>query len=131
MSWYPFNSFYLCFSLLVCRQYLFRKGHLLQLGNLREVTMALVQTRLFTVPHFPVGIEHFTLWAAILDECQIYLEVSGQFGRKGEKIELFSLPPFPHRIKPDAHPLGTYETKMAACTNKLLILTILQENRRL
>jgi len=42
--------------------------------------------------------------------------VGGQFGRKGEKIELFSLPPFPHCFKPDACPLGAYETKMAAPT---------------
>ena len=38
-------------------------------------------------------------------------------------------PPSPNAINPEARPLGTYETKMAARTSQRSILTILQEIR--
>ena len=94
--------------------------------------MALVQTRLFTVPHFPVSRDRMLyIMGSHLGRVSNLLRGRGQFGREGEKIELFSLPPFPHHFKPDARPLSTDETKMATHTGKLLILTILQKNRRL
>ena len=61
-----------------------------------------------------VDIERFALPAAILDECQIYLGGGGQ--------SLASL-------KPDAQPLGTYETKMATRTGKCSILTIFMKKK--
>ena len=40
------------------------------------------------------------------------------------------LPPSLHRDKPNASPLGTYETGIAACAGKgSMILRILQNNR--
>ena len=44
-------------------------------------------------------------------------------------VPFFSLPPPPTTVSPDTHPLGTYETKMTACTGKRSILTILRKNR--
>ena len=45
----------------------------------------------------------------------------------GEKI--FFFPSSSHRLyTPDARPLGTYETRMAALTGKRSILTILRKN---
>ena len=73
-----------------------------------------------------VDIEGFALRVAILDECEIYFGGGDGLGG-GEKI--FFLPSSSHRLyTPDARPLGTYETKMAALTGKRSILTILRKN---
>ena len=49
-------------------------------------------------------------------------------GRSETVFFLFSRLPPPTPLNPDAHPLGTYETKMVARTSERLILTILREN---
>ena len=49
-------------------------------------------------------------------------------GRSETVFFLFSRLPPPTPLNPDAHPLGTYETKMTARLGERLILTILREN---
>ena len=63
---------------------------------------ALYLTRLFKVPCFSVISSRRALCG---DECQNYLGGEGRFGRR--------CLPSPTAKNPDAHPLGTYETKMA------------------
>ena len=93
--------------------------------------MALVQTRLFTVPHFPVSRDRtLYIMGSHLGWVSNLLRGRGTVW-KGEKVELFSSRPFLHRFKPDARPLGTYETKMVARTGKCSIFTILPEKRGL
>ena len=49
-------------------------------------------------------------------------------GRSETIFFLFSRLAPPTPVNPDSHPLGTYETKMAARLGERLILTILREN---
>ena len=49
-------------------------------------------------------------------------------GRSETIFCLFSRLAPPTPINPDAHPLGTYETKVTARPGERLILTILREN---
>ena len=50
-------------------------------------------------------------------------------GQFGWRREIFFWPSSSHRLyTPDARPLGTDETKMAALTGKRSILTILRKN---
>ena len=66
---------------------------------------------MYTVPPIfreNVEIERFVL-LAVISECQILVGGGAQFGRKWNKYFIS-----PTALNPDARPLGTYETKMAA-----------------
>ena len=85
--------------------------------------------RLFTVRYFSV---RSSISRALPYGWPSWISVKstlGRGGRFGRRRENFFLPCSSHRLyTPDARPLGTYETKMAALTGKRSILTILRKN---
>ena len=91
--------FFCCFRLgvLPCEQSLLRSS--CEQGTSRTVYSPLFFRKI-------VEIERFALRAAILHECQNYLEGRGRFGRS-----YFSRPPPLRAIIPDARCLGTFKNQ--------------------
>ena len=85
--------------------------------------------RLFTVRYFLV---RSSISSALRYGRPYWMSLKSTWGGGGQfgwRREVFFLPSSSHRLyTPDARPLGTYETRMAALTGKRSILTILRKN---